>query len=144
LRSRRSLSSRLIVYWLVGSLLAFFSVPATVHLPLAAIRSGDLAATNLDAWTTRRARSVVSDSLRRSADGRPYIEMTDALQRHLHHNPHFEFAAADVATGEMYAGSFDDLAAYLRGPSTGFDTYGANFHMAGDAGSGFRGVAWTT
>ncbi len=139
----RSLSSRLIAYWFVGSLFAFFSVPVTVDLPLAAIRFGNRVDTNLEAWTTMRARNIVADSLRRGEDGSKYIEMTDALRLHLRRNPNLKFAAFDADTGVAFSGSSPELTEYLKVPN-GFQEDATNFRIVGDPNSRFRGFAWTT
>lgn len=136
----RSLSSRLIVYWLVGSLLAFFSIPATVYLPLAAIQFGDNAQTNLEAWTTRRASAVVAAALRQREDGSKYIETTDELRRHLAVNPNFKFAAFDPLTGDAFAGSSLEASDFRIIPR-GYQEYASNFRALDDPNPRFRGFA---
>ncbi len=139
----RSLSSRLILYWFLGSLLAFFSTPATVQIPLAFFGVGDHYQA-LEVWTTRRAREVVVDSLRRSTDGSLYIEMTDALRAHMKRNPEFRFAVFVPDTGALLPGSSEELASNFRALMGEVDVYGSLFHLAHDPNLKARGYVRTT
>ncbi len=138
----RSLSSRLIVYWIIGSLIAFFSTPATVQIPLAYFGVGDHYQA-LEVWTTKRARDVLVQSLRRTPEGERYIEMTEALRAHMQRNPDFRFAVFDPDTGALLPGSSEELAANFRG-LTNVDVFGSLFHLANDPNPKARGYVRTT
>ncbi len=62
----RSLSSRLVVYWVFFSMLAFFTVPATVLLPLAWLGIDDVGYVRLEGHTVKRARRILLNALRQS------------------------------------------------------------------------------
>ena len=65
----RSLSSRLVVYWVFFSLLAFFTVPATVLLPLAWLGIDDVGYVRLEGQTVKRARGVIMNAVRQAPNG---------------------------------------------------------------------------
>jgi signal transduction histidine kinase len=137
----RSLSSRLIVYWIVGSLLAFFTIPVAVNLTLTAMRITD-PETNLESWTTKRARTLVAEALRREADGSKHIEPTVDLRAYVERNPDFRFAVLDAETNALVPGSSAELAAFFESPK-GLDLYGAAFHLSDDPNRNSRGLART-
>ncbi len=139
----RSLSSRLVVFWVLGSLLAFFSTPATVQIPLAFFLQGDHYQA-LEVWTTRRARAVVLDSLRRSSDGQLYIELTDLLRAHIKRNQDFRFAIFDPDSGALLPGSSEELAANFKGLSDNVEVFGSLFHLVHDPNPKGRGYVRTT
>jgi signal transduction histidine kinase len=139
----RSLSSRLIIYWIAGSLLVFFSTPATVQIPLAFFLGADHFQA-LEVWTTKRARSIVIESLRRSPDGAIYVEATDALREHIRRNPDFRFVVFDPDTGALIRGSSEELAANFMGLLDHVEVFGSLFHLVRDPNSKARGYVRTT
>lgn len=138
MNSNRSLSSRLILYWILGSFLAFFTLPATVYLPLTALRVGDDANTNLEGWTTKRARNLVLEALRQDADGAKHVALTPALRAHMARNPEFKFAVFDAQTGALLPGSSAELAALFGGP-TRVETIRSLIHLVDDSNPNARG-----
>ncbi|PWB81382.1 MAG: sensor histidine kinase [Methylocystaceae bacterium] len=128
----------MILYWVVGSFLAFFTLPATVYLPLTALRVGDNATTGLEGWTTKRARNLVVDSLRQTAEGAKFVEFTPALRTHMARNPEFRFAVFDAETRALLPGSFIDLAGYFDRESR-VETRGAMIHLIDDPNPNARG-----
>lgn len=139
----RSLSSRLILYWIIGSLLAFFSTPATVQIPLAFFWGGDHRHA-LEVWTTKRARTVVIDALRRAPDGTLYVETTEALRKHKERNPDFRFAVFDPDAGAILQGSSAELAEHFKGLMGDVEVFGSLFHLTKDANAKARGYIRTT
>jgi signal transduction histidine kinase len=133
-----SLSSRLIAYWIVGSILAFFTIPATVYLPLTALKIGEYANTNLEGWTTKRARDLVVDALREDTRAGEYVELTDALRAHMARNPEFRFAVFDAGTGSLLSGSSGELASHFDSKSD-VEVVGSMFHLANDPNVAARG-----
>jgi signal transduction histidine kinase len=134
----RSLSARLIFYWIVGSLLAYFTLPATVLLPLTVLHVGDYAYTNLEGWTTKRPRDIILASLRQVPDGAKYVEFTEALRAHMARNPEFRFAVYDAPKGVLLPGSSAELAAEFAGLDR-VEFVGGMFHLASDANMRARG-----
>lgn len=139
----RSLKSRLILFWILGSLLAYFSTPITVQIPLAFFWGRDHRQA-LEVWTTRHARDVVIDALRRGDDGKPYIESTPQLQRHLERNPDFLFAVFDPVSGALLPGSSQRLAAHFRPLLGDVEVFGSLFHLENDPNPNARGYVRTT
>ena len=139
----RSLSYRLIVYWILGSTLAFFSTPVTVQIPLSFFVNGDHQFT-LDVWTTRRARAVMIDALRRGEDGAVSIEMTRELQAHIARNPDFRYAVFDPVTGRLAAGSSEQLASRFHELVGNAEVFGSLFHLVDDPNPHSRGYIRTT
>jgi signal transduction histidine kinase len=138
MRPPRSLSSRLIVYWIVGSALAYFSLPVAIRISFAALGLGEFRDENLESWTTKRARYIVQAALREGPDGRKFIEPTDELRGYMRRNPEFRFAAIDVETGAVLPGSSEELATAFA-PSTRVDMLTISFHMADDPNPNARG-----
>ncbi len=134
----RSLSSRLLLYWIVGSLLAYFTLPVTAILPQTLLHLGDFSRLNLEDWTTKRARDVVIASLSQAPDGSKFIELTEALRMHMKRNPEFRFAALDTQTGAMLRGSSVELANTFDWLNR-FEYFAAGFHVAGDTNARSRG-----
>lgn len=139
----RSLSSRLVLYWIVGSLLAFFSTPATVHIPLAFFWGRDHSHA-LELWTTKRARDVVVDALRRAPDGTLYVEATEALRSHKERNSDFRFAVFNPETGALLPGSHTELAETFTALMGNVEVFGSLFHLSKDANVKARGYIRTT
>lgn len=140
---RRSLSSRLILYWVAGSLLVFFSTPATVQIPLAFFWGRDHSHA-LEVWTTKRAREAVIDALRRAPDGTLYVEPTEALRKHKERNPDFRYAVFDPETGALLPGSSADLAENFKALMGNVEVFGSLFHLSNDANAKARGYIRTT
>lgn len=134
----RSLSSRLIAYWIVGSAFVFFTLPAVIHLSLAALRLAVYPEVNLESWTTQRARYVVEAALRQERDGRKFVEHTDALRAYMTRNPDFRFAAIDATLGVLLPGSSVELANAFS-PLTRVDLIALSFHLADDPNPDARG-----
>lgn len=139
----RSLSSRLILYWVAGSLLAFFTTPATVQIPLAFFWGKDHAHA-LEVWTTKRARAVVIDALRRAPDGTLFIETTEALRKHRERNPDFQFAVFDPETGALLPGSSAKVAENFKALLGNVEVFGSLFHLSNDPNARARGYIRTT
>lgn len=142
MRRNWSLSSRLIAFWIIGSLLAFFTLPATVHLPLSALKLGDSWQT-LNIWTTKRAREIVIASLRQTQDGEFYIEMTDALRDHIKRNPEFLYAAFDPKAKVVFRGSSEKLMSSFSEMLKHVEVSGSLFHLDGDSDPEARGFVRT-
>lgn len=139
MKGLQSLSSRLVVYWVLFSLLAFFTVPVTVLIPFTALGIDDVGYVKLEGLTTKRARIILLQSLRRAPDGAIYIEMTDGLRAYIARNPEFRFAAYDARTGAVLPGSSKELANYFSGEMTRIETFGSTFHIVGDQNPKSRG-----
>ncbi len=134
----RSLSSRLLLYWIVGSLLAYFTLPVTAIIPQTLLHVGEGVRLNLEDWTTKRARDVVIASLRRAPDGSKFIEFTEALRVHMKRNPEFRFAVFDTRTGALLPGSSVELAKTFDWLNR-FEYFAAGFHVASDTNARSRG-----
>ncbi|OAI26437.1 hypothetical protein A1351_15015 [Methylosinus sp. R-45379] len=141
MRLLRSLSSRLVFNWVVFSLIAFFTVPATVLLPLAAFGVDDVGYVRLEGHTVKRARVIVMHAVRKTPEGRLRIEPTPELRDYLARNPRFRFAAFDAQTGEAFAGSSQQLVDYFSSQLGKLEMLGATFHILGDADPDSRGSA---
>jgi signal transduction histidine kinase len=139
----RSLSSRLLSYCIAGSLLAYFSTPATVQIPLAFFNGVDHRQA-LEVWTTKRARAIVVEALRRGGDGALEIEMTPALRAHLDRNPNLRFAAFIPKTGEIIRGSSREIVAPFQAVLGNVEIFGSLFHLAHDPNETARGYIRTT
>jgi signal transduction histidine kinase len=139
----RSLASRLIVSWIFGSMLAFFTTPATVHIPLAFFLGADHRLA-LEVWTTKRARDIVVSALRRGADGKLMVGETEALRNHCERNPHFRFAVFDPSNGALLAGSSVELAKSFEALMGNVEVYGSLFHLSDDPNPNARGYVRTT
>ena len=135
----RSLSSRLVVYWVFFSMLAFFTIPATVLLPLAWLGIDDVGYVRLEGHTVKRARRILLNALRQRPDGAAYVEMTDELRAYTARNPEFRYAAFDPATGVVFEGSSRDLVDYFAGELSRLEFLGANFHILDDSNPKSRG-----
>lgn len=139
----RSLKSRLILFWILGSLLAYFSTPLTVQIPLAFFWGRDHRQA-LEVWTTKRARDVVVDALRRDADGSLRLELTERLRAHQERNPNFRFAVFEPQTGALLPGSSEALAAHFKPLIGDVEVYGSLFHLTDDKNPNARGYVRTT
>lgn len=138
-----SLKSRLILYWILGSLLAYFSTPVTVQIPLAFFWGRDHRQA-LEVWTTKHARDIVVDALRRGSDGKLYVESTERLRRHQQRNPDFRFAVFDPHDGALLPGSSEELAAHFKPLMGDVEVFGSLFHLTDDANLNARGYVRTT
>lgn len=136
-----SLLSRLLVYWAIFSLVVFFTLPATVQIPLAAFGIGDSINFGLEGLTTRRARQILLDSIRESPAGGLQIEETPALKKHRQQNPEFRFAVFYPETGELVPGSSRELTDYFKSQITTINIIGSMFHILGDPNERSRGYA---
>ncbi|MGD9656432.1 MAG: histidine kinase dimerization/phospho-acceptor domain-containing protein, partial [Methylocystis sp.] len=128
----RSLSSRLITYWLAGSFLVFVLSPALVTLPLSAILAGFHQTVPLSGWTTKRARGIVLESIRIDEHGQKYIETTNELRAHKERNPEFKFAVVDAENHYILPGSSVELGSYFTNLKF-FEKIYFGFHLANDA-----------
>lgn len=140
-RRLRSLSTRLIVYWIAGSLITFFILPPILNLLMSALALFE-PATNLESWTTRRARMIVADALRQDADGAKFIAMTDDLRSYAAANPAFRYAALEIGANTPLRGSFHELARYFE-RLDGLDMHAAAFHLESDPNLDARGFERT-
>lgn len=133
-----SLSSRLVGYLLVGQLIVYIIIwILNIPLSLTGIRVDlDMIRNDL-AENSVRAR--VSASLRRGADGVPYIEPTEALREQVAHNPHLKYAVFDLAQTMAFQGSSPELVALL-GQMGGIKAYLMNFTFDGAPEEDLRGA----
>jgi signal transduction histidine kinase len=138
-----SLKARLILFWILGSLLVYFSTPATVQIPLAFFWGQDHRQA-LEVWTTKHARDIVVDALQRNADGKLFIQSTERLRRHQERNPDFRFAVFDPASGALLPGSSEELAAYFKPLIGRVEVFGSLFHLSDDVNPNARGYVRTT
>jgi signal transduction histidine kinase len=136
----RSLSSRLVLLWIAGTFLVYFTSPITTRVPLAALGLGDPANRTLESWTTKRGRDVLLSALRAEPNSAPFIERTGALDDYCARNPEFRFAVVDLKTGAALEGSSETLAKAFP-PRGDVDFITALFHLSGDANSRSRGFA---
>jgi signal transduction histidine kinase len=135
----RSLSSRLVVYWVVFSMLAFFMIPATALLPLATLGIDDVGYVRLEGHTVKRARNILMRTLRQRSDGGVFVEMTDELRAYKARNPDFRYAAFDPTTGAAFEGSSKELIDYFSAELPRLEILGANFHILTDSNPKSRG-----
>jgi len=135
---KRSLSTQLVVMWILCSFVAYFSLPVTVFLPLAAFHIGDSSNTTLESWTTKRAKDVLVGALRPGRDGVPFIEKTPELARHLARNAHFRYAIYLRKEKRLAAGSDERLFEAL-GNVRGADSFSGLFHVLDDPDPNARG-----
>ncbi|HEY8064235.1 MAG TPA: HAMP domain-containing sensor histidine kinase [Methylosinus sp.] len=133
----QSLSARLVFYWILGSFVAYFTLPVTVFLPLSAFHIGDSSNSSLESWTTKRSKEILTGALRRGEGGALIVERTPALLRQLERNPRFRFAILERATGKLVAGSDDGLFTALG--RSGVDSYSGLFHVSDDPDPNARG-----
>ncbi|PWB79476.1 MAG: sensor histidine kinase [Methylocystaceae bacterium] len=141
MRRLRSLSARLAVYWIAGSLVTFFIFPTVINLLMSAFAMLE-PETNLESWTTRRARTIVADALRRDADGAAFVAMTADLCDYVANNPAFRYAALEVDSNAPIRGSSLELAAYFQ-TRDGIDIHGAAFRLESDPNPNARGLERT-
>ena len=107
-----SLSSRLVGYLLAGQLSVYIIIwILNIPLSLTGIRADlDMIRNDL---AENKVRAQVSASLRRGADGIPYIEPTEALREQVARNPHLKYAVFDLAQTMALQGSSPELVALL-------------------------------
>lgn len=110
----RSLSSRLIVYAIFGSILGYLTLPpVVVGGVLVSGFPGGLG--SLDDLMRPRVGSIMLAALRKGADGERSIAMTDELRQFMSANPDFRFAAFDPRTGKALPGSAPELTKAFEG-----------------------------
>ncbi|BBU60469.1 two-component sensor histidine kinase [Methylosinus sp. C49] len=141
MRPLRSLSSRLIVYWIAGSLVTFFALPPILNLAMSALSLFE-PETNLESWTTRRARTLVAGALRKDEVGAKFIAMTDDLRIYAAANPAFRYAALEIGSNAPLRGSSLELTPYFQ-TLHGLDLHAAAFHLEGDPNPDARGLERT-
>lgn len=134
----RSLSSKLVGYSVLASMIAFFTLPATTTIPMTLFRVGEYAYVNLEGWTTKRPRALIQKSLTRMPSGGMAIKRNDALFAHEQLNPEFRFAVIDAASGEALPGSNAELVAAFA-QLRDFDLVNSMFHLPGDPNPKSRG-----
>ncbi|HEY8065451.1 MAG TPA: HAMP domain-containing sensor histidine kinase [Methylosinus sp.] len=110
----RSLSSRLIVYAIIGSILGYLTLPTT-FVVCVLVTGAYGGSASLDELTRPRVREVMVAALRKDAAGERSIAMTDALRSFMSANPDFRFAAFDPRSGQALAGSAPELVAAFEG-----------------------------
>lgn len=149
----RSLLSRLLLNWAIFSLLVFFTLPATVDIPLAAFGIGggrgrgevmDRASSinfGLDGLTTRRARQILLASIKMDSAGVLQIEETPEMKQYRLLNPEFRFAVFYPETGVFIPGSSTELAEYFKTQTTQLHLIGSMFHILKDPNEQSRGFA---
>lgn len=133
-----SLSSRLVGHLLVGQLIVYIIIwILNIPLSLTGIR------VDLDMiWNDlaeNSARAQVSASLRRGADGVPFIEPTAALPEQVAHNPHLKYAVFDLAQTMAFRGSSPELVALL-GRMGEMKAFLMNFTLGGASEADLRGA----
>jgi len=154
LRFRRSLLLRLLLNWTIFSLIVFFTLPATVEIPLAAFGIGgargmmaeapDRASSvnfGLEGLTVRRARKILLTSIRKDPSGALYIEDTPAMKNYRLWNPEFRFAVFYPQTGAFLPGSSSELADYFKDQTKQIHIIGSMFHILNDPNARSRGYA---
>ena len=111
----RSLSSRLIVYAIIGSILGYLTLP-TIFL-LFFLASGLIPGgrTTLDDLTNPRGRDTLVEALRKDGGDDKFIAMTDDLRGFMSYNPDFRFAAFDPQSGKALPGSAPELVDIFEG-----------------------------
>lgn len=139
MRTLPSLTSRLVVNWTLLSLLVFFTLPATVIVPLAWLGYDDTGYGKPETLTARRARGVIMNAVRQAPNGSRYIEMTDELRAYLAHNPNFLYAVYDPKTGALFEGSSVTLADYFSSQTKRLEILGSTFHVRDDPNPDSRG-----
>lgn len=139
MRTLPSLTSRLVVNWTLLSLLIFFTLPATVIVPLASLGYDDTGYGKPETLTARRARGVIMNAARQAPNGSRYIEMTDELRAYLAHNPNFLYAVYDPKTGALFEGSSVTLAEYFSSQTKRLEILGSTFHIRDDPNPDSRG-----
>lgn len=139
MRTLPSLTSRLVVNWTLLSLLVFFTLPATVIVPLAWLGYDDTGYGKPETLTARRARGVIMNAVRQAPNGSRYIEMTDELRAYLVHNPNFLYAVYDPKTGALFEGSSVTLADYFSSQTKRLEILGSTFHIRDDPNPDSRG-----
>ena len=98
-----SLSSRLVGYLLVGQLIVYVII-WILNIPLSLTGGGYLDMIRND-LAENSVRAEVAASLRRTADGVPYIEPTEALREKAAQNPHLKYAVFDLTQTMAFQGS---------------------------------------
>lgn len=127
----RSLSSRLIAYWIVGLFFVLVLAPVPAIVTVSTILAGYQHIPPLSGWTTKRSREIVLRSLHFDASGRKSIEPTDELRQYRMRNPEFRFAVIDAETNSIVSGSSTELGSYFD-RMTVFDDIYFGFHLSDD------------
>jgi two-component system, OmpR family, sensor kinase len=110
----RSLSSRLVVYAIIGSILGYLTLPTAFVVGVLATGANG-GSSSLDELTRPRVREVMVAALRKDADGERSIAMTDGLRNFISANPDFHFAAFDPRSGKALPGSAPELVEAFEG-----------------------------
>jgi signal transduction histidine kinase len=151
----RSLLSRLLLNWAIFSLIVFFTLPATVDIPLIAFGIGGSRAVSdvpnraskinfgLDGLATLRARQILLASIEKDPAGALNIKDTPAMKKYRQNNPEFRFAAFDPETGDPVRGSSSELVDYFKSQTTQIQLIGSMFHILTDPDARARGYART-
>jgi signal transduction histidine kinase len=130
----RSLSSRLIVYWICGLALVYASFPVLSTLATSVLFAGHQHIPPLAGWTTKRARLIVLDAVRADESGRSLVELTDELRAYLAKNPEFRFAVIDPRNRTIIPGSSRELGSHFE-HLYAFDEVYFGFRIEGDSES---------
>ncbi|WP_018266359.1 sensor histidine kinase [Methylosinus sp. LW4] len=96
------------------------------------------AASELDAYSEYHARSLLAQSIVRSADGERRIEPSADLRDYARERPSFRFAAFDPTSRRPIAGSDPKLVAYLSHVDR-IQIDSTKFHIADDGGDHRQG-----
>ncbi|HEY8031880.1 MAG TPA: HAMP domain-containing sensor histidine kinase [Methylocella sp.] len=133
-----SLSSRLVGYLLVGQLIVYVIIwILNIPLSLTGIRVDlDMIRNDL---AENSVRAQVAASLRRTADGVPYIEPTEALREKAAQNPHLKYAVFDLTQTMAFQGSSPELVGQLRKMGE-IKAFLMNFTFEGAPDSDLRGA----
>ncbi|MGE4173387.1 MAG: sensor histidine kinase [Methylocystis sp.] len=135
-------------------MIVFFTLPATVEIPLAAFGIGgargimaeapDRASSinfGLEGLTVRRARKILLASIKKDAAGALHIEDTPAMKNYRRLNPEFRFAVFYPETGVFLPGSSRELADYFKDQTKQIHIIGSMFHILNDPNTRSRGYA---
>ncbi|WP_051079614.1 sensor histidine kinase [Methylosinus sp. LW4] len=110
----RSLSCRLIVYAIIGSILGYLILPLAFMIGmLVLVRPGGIDA--LDELLRPRVREIMLAALRKDAGGERSLAMTDALRDFISEHPDFRFGAFDPRTGAAFSGSSPEIVERFEG-----------------------------
>ena len=114
-----SLTLRLTLFGTLGFVLSYYLVFPTFAIlneaAPAALRKYLRPGGTWSDFAYFKARDVVLESLRRGADGVPYIEPTPQLRAYLAENPKFRFAVFKSYSGAALLGSDPKLVAAVEG-----------------------------
>ncbi|MBG0810857.1 HAMP domain-containing histidine kinase [Methylosinus sp. H3A] len=126
----RSLSSRLIVYAIFGSIIGFVTLPMIFVLGLLATSLWQGGRSPFDEIRNPRTREVVIAALRKDADGEKYIEKTRDLQNFIRENPEFRFAVFDPRSKRALEGSAPELVEAFGNFGAPLNLHRSTFHIS--------------